>query len=125
MKKRSLRSIAAICATSILGFLPSAQAGTPNTGFAETTLVSSSSLSLITHMAWAPDGSNRLFVARKGGEIRIVKNGTLLSTPFATVSVHTNGECGLDGLVLDPDFASNGFVYAFAVVPGPKIQILR
>src|SRR4051812_4895696 len=60
------RALTALCSLSILGLSPSVQAGTPNSGFAETTLITSSSLTLITHMAWAPDGSNRLFVARKG-----------------------------------------------------------
>src|SRR4051812_42253442 len=114
MKIRSIRSVlTALYAFSLLALLPGAHAGTPNSGFAESTLVTSSSLTLITHMQWAPDGSNRLFVARKGGEIRIIKNGSLLSTPFTTLPVITNGECGLDGLVLDSDFANNGYVFGF------------
>src|SRR6188472_867827 len=35
-----------------------------------------------THLASAHDGSNRLFVVEQAGRIRIVKNGTILSTPF-------------------------------------------
>ena len=34
-------------------------------------------------MAFAPDG--RLFVAEQGGRLRVIKNGTLLATPFLTV----------------------------------------
>ena len=33
-----------------------------------------------TAMAFAPDG--RLFVAQQGGQLRVVKNGALLATPF-------------------------------------------
>jgi Transposase, Mutator family len=40
-----------------------------------------------TSMAIAPDG--RIFVAQKGGKIRIIKNGQLLSKPFLTLcTVH-------------------------------------
>ena len=43
----------------------------------------------ITRLAWAPDGTNRLFVTTKAGTVRIVKDGTLLAAPFATESVIT------------------------------------
>src|SRR5215211_5731546 len=99
MKMRPLcAALATICATLLS---PAVQAqepppGTPNTGFAENTFITNTSLTLITHIAWAPDGSNRLFVARKGGEIRIIKNGALVPTPFATESpIFLNNECGL------------------------------
>jgi glucose/arabinose dehydrogenase len=86
-----------------------------------------------TGMAWAPDGSGRLFVTRKGGfsngtgtgEVRIIQNGTILTTPFATESVFTNSECGLIGITFDPGFASNGFVYLFATVSNSQQQIIR
>ena len=42
-----------------------------------------------TGMAWAPDGSGRLFVIAEGGTVRIVQYGTpptSLPTPFATIS---------------------------------------
>ena len=79
----------------------------------------------ITGIAWAPDGSNRLFVTRKGGEVRIVKNGALLATPFATVTVFTGSECGLIGMAFDPGFVTNGYVYFFATVSSSEQQILR
>lgn len=53
------------------------------------------------------------------GKIRIIQNGTLLPTPFATVAVSTNGENGLIGLAFDPDYESNGFVYIFHTHPNP------
>src|SRR4051812_39778403 len=55
--------------------------------------------SSLTGMAWAPDGSNRLFITKKEGSIVIVENGTPLATPFATVSpLFTDVECGLIGI---------------------------
>ncbi len=66
---------------------PPAGAAVLDPAFTETPAASSrTSWTGATGLAWAPDGSNRLFVTRKGGAIRIVKNGVLLPTPFATVS---------------------------------------
>jgi glucose/arabinose dehydrogenase len=82
--------------------------------------------SQVTGIAWAPDGSNRLFVTRKMGEIQIVKNGVLLPQPFATVSpVYSSGECGLIGICFDPNFIVNGHVYVFATVSSSEEQIIR
>jgi glucose/arabinose dehydrogenase len=66
-------------------------------------------LSNATAFAQAADG--RIFVAQQGGAIRVIKNGALLPTPFATVSVDSSGERGLIGIALHPDFAVNGFLY--------------
>ncbi len=66
-------------------------------------------LSNATAFAQAADG--RIFVAQQGGQLRVIKNGALLATPFATVTVDASGERGLIGIALHPDFTSNGFVY--------------
>jgi glucose/arabinose dehydrogenase len=47
-----------------------------------------------------------------------VKNGSLLSTPFLTVTTDTSGERGLLGIAFDPNFANNQFVYIYYTVPG-------
>ena len=63
-----------------------------------------------TVFAFAPDG--RIFIGQKDGTIRIFKNGALLGTPFYTVSpVNNYHDRGLLGLALDPNFATNGYVY--------------
>ncbi len=64
-----------------------------------------------TSMVVAPDG--RIFVAEKPYDVRVVKNGQLLPTPFVSLSVERNGERGVDGITLDPNFATNGFVYVY------------
>src|SRR5678815_4013174 len=64
-----------------------------------------------TAMEFAPDG--RLFVSEKVGNIRVVKNGALLATPFASVPVDSVGERGLMGLAFDPAFATNHFIYCY------------
>ena len=65
----------------------------------------------LTSSAWSPDG--RLFVNEKGGRVRIVKNGSLLSQPFLTVSVDTTSERGLTGIAFDPSFATNRYIYVY------------
>ena len=60
--------------------------------FSESVYVSDANIGSMTGIDWAPDGSGRLFVTRKGGEVRIVQNGAVLPTPFATETVFTNSE---------------------------------
>lgn len=69
-------------------------------------------------MAASPDG--RLFYAElQSGNIRIIdRNQRLLREPFASLSIESGKEKGLLGLALDPDFQTNGYVYAYATVAG-------
>ncbi len=53
-----------------------------------------------------------LFVSRSG-QLRVVKNGSLLSTPAVSLSVNTSGERGLIGVAVDPNFATNQFIYLY------------
>jgi glucose/arabinose dehydrogenase len=104
------------------GFI--AEAATSDSNFRETTYTTVGDR--VTGMAWAPDGSNRLFISRQTGQVQVVANGVLVSTPFATVSpVYTANECGLDGICLDPNFMQNGYVYLFVTVSGSQQQIIR
>jgi glucose/arabinose dehydrogenase len=81
----------------------------------------------LTGMAWAPDGSKRLFVTDKGGAVRIVKWGAPpTEVPFATIApVYTASECGLVGLTFDPNFQVNHYVYFFVTVSASEQQIIR
>src|SRR5258705_4333479 len=73
-----------------------------------------------TAMAFAPDG--RLFVCQQGGQLRVVKNGALLATPFVTLTVDSNGERGLLGIAFDPNFAANNFLYVYYTATTPAIH---
>lgn len=66
-----------------------------------------------TAIVSAKDGSKRLFVVEQSGEIRIVKNGKLLQSPFLDIVslVRSGGERGLLGLAFPPDFASTKIFY--------------
>ncbi len=60
-------------------------------------------------------GDARLFVVQQGGQVRIVKDGTLLKDPFLDVSdrLTTGGERGLLGLAFPPDYAASGRFYVY------------
>ncbi len=108
-------------AALILGFLAwasAAPAATLPPGFTETRVTGG--LNDPTAMAFAPDG--RLFVAQQGGQLRVIENGTLLATPFLTVTVSSSGERGLLGVAFDPDFEANGFVYIYYTATTPAIH---
>jgi aldose sugar dehydrogenase len=62
---------------------------------------------------WAIDVAEdgRVFFTERAGRIRVIENGTLLDPAF--ISVEQNGESGLLGLALHPDFAENHRVYIY------------
>jgi glucose/arabinose dehydrogenase len=95
-----------------------AQGATLPSGFSETTIASS--LSNPTAMAMAPDG--RIFVCQQSGSLRVIKNNTLLATPFVTLTVNSDGERGLLGVAFDPDFLSNHYVYLYYTTPTPSVH---
>jgi glucose/arabinose dehydrogenase len=78
-----------------------------------------------TAMQFAPDG--RLFVCEQGGTLRVIKDGVLLPTPFVTLSVNSEGERGLLGVALDPNFALNQYVYVYytATIPALRNRVSR
>ena len=80
-------------------------------GFTETQI---SGVSSPTAMELAPDG--RIFVCQQTGQLRVIKNDVVLPTPFVALSVDSSGESGLLGVAVDPNFASNGFVYLYYTV---------
>ena len=89
-------------------------AATLPAGFTES--VVASSLSSPTAMDFAPDG--RLFVCQQAGQLRVIKNDTLLANPFLTVTPDFTGERGLLGVAFDPDFVNNQWIYIYYTVPG-------
>ena len=68
-----------------------------------------------TAIASTPDG--RLLIATDNnantGTIRVIKNGTLLPTPALQFTIFSQGEQGINGMTIDPDFINNNFVYVY------------
>ncbi len=98
--------LAAVLATSCIFPIP-AQAALP-TGFETQTIVAG--LAFPTGLAFAPDG--RLFVSEKAGAVRVIKNGQLLPAPLIQLTdVNTYLDRGLSGIAVDPNFATNHYIY--------------
>lgn len=64
-------------------------------------------------LAVAPDG--RLFVTERPGRIRVIAEGKLMPEPLLSFSSPfvSEGEGGLLGIAVDPDFAHNGYLYVY------------
>ncbi len=75
-----------------------------------------------TAMEVSPDG--RIFVSEKCGDLRVIKNGVLLSQPFVSIPVNCQHETGLLGIAFDPNFESNGFVYVFYVTQNNPTSVV-
>ncbi len=85
----------------------SAHAGTPQPGFDDTSVISG--LSFPTAVAFLPNG--RMLVTQKGGALLRVDAG--VATTLTTIPVCSGSEMGLLGVAVDPNFATNGFVYLY------------
>jgi glucose/arabinose dehydrogenase len=66
----------------------------------------------------APNGD--LYIAEKSGKIRVFRNGTL--TLVGTIPVSTNDEQGITAIEIDPDFATNHFLWMTYTAPPPFRQ---
>lgn len=68
------------------------------------------------NIPWAMDISeqNALYFTERPGTIRTIKNGQLIQEPLITFPSPfvSEGEGGLLGIALDPDFAINRYIYA-------------
>jgi glucose/arabinose dehydrogenase len=64
-----------------------------------------------SQMTFGKDG--RLFVTERSGSLLVIKNGQKQPEPFLRVNSLTQGERGLLGVALDPDFQSNRFIYVY------------
>jgi glucose/arabinose dehydrogenase len=108
----------------MLGFLvlaPAAHAGTPAVaGFSDTRVASG--FNSPTAIAFLPGG--RILVTEKGSggttlagsaALKLISAGAV--TTLTTIPVCTGSEMGLLGIAVDPNFASNGFVYLYRTAP--------
>ncbi|GAB4458342.1 MAG: hypothetical protein OHK0029_19390 [Armatimonadaceae bacterium] len=82
--------LATLCSSTTLAPVAQAQATLQLPGFTQTQLASG--INRATAMEIAPDG--RVFVSQQGGQLRVIKNGSLLPTPFVNLTVNSSGERG-------------------------------
>jgi aldose sugar dehydrogenase len=95
--------------------IPSGQIFTTRDGvrFRVETVVSA--LEIPWSLVFAPDG--RLFITERPGRVRIMNLSAATSELALTVGVYAQGEAGLLGLALDPNFSQNSFVYLYYSAP--------
>jgi glucose/arabinose dehydrogenase len=74
-----------------------------------------------------PAGDARLFIVERPGRVRVLKSGSLLPTPFLDISARIGaaGEGGLISIAFDPNYATNGFFYAYFTDTNQNIAIER
>lgn len=102
--------IAACLALSAIG--PAGAASVPE-GFVDTQVARG--LNSPTAVTVLPD--SRVLVVQQDGIIKIIKNDTLLPADFYVVpNVDSYAERGCLGIVHDPDFAANHFVYLYCSI---------
>lgn len=69
-------------------------------------------------MAWVK-GTRKIFFTEKGGAIRVMKRGRLLTRPCASLSADSAGERGVLGIALDPRFKRNHRLYVYFTNSSP------
>jgi glucose/arabinose dehydrogenase len=73
-------------------------------------------LALPVNLAFAPDG--RLFFTEvQRGTVRVIDHGQLVADPVLALDVANDGEEGLLGLALDPDFGRTHAIYLYYSQP--------
>lgn len=79
-------------------------------------------------LANAGDGSNRMFIIIRTGEVLIWDGAQVFTTPFLDIENLINSsvnEQGLLGLVFHPDYANNGYFYVNYTVANNDTHIVR
>jgi glucose/arabinose dehydrogenase len=79
----------------------------------------------LTH---AGDGSGRIFVVEKGGQIQILRNGQKGDKPFLDITRIVNSassERGLLGLAFHPKYKDNGFFFVYYTDSTGDLNIVR
>jgi glucose/arabinose dehydrogenase len=90
--------------------VPAAEVFTTEDGVRFSVETAAMNLQIPWSMAFAPDG--RLFVTERPGRVRILDLAARTAELALTLDdVYAEGEAGLLGLALDPDFAQTGLVY--------------
>ncbi|WP_276480220.1 PQQ-dependent sugar dehydrogenase [Paraflavitalea pollutisoli] len=79
-----------------------------------------------TEMKFSPDGQY-LFITDKNGKVFLVENDVLQTKPLLDISasIIVDGEKGLTHLAIDPDFATNQYVYLYFTLPSARNRINR
>jgi len=90
------------------------------------TPVINSGLNQPVQLVNAADGSNRLFLVGKTGDIRVYDaNFSFLGTFLTITGIRTSGEEGLLSLAFHPQYETNGFFYVYYTNAAGNLEIAR
>lgn len=94
----------------------------PSTGADLTNEIVVSGLTQPTSIAFSEDGRD-MYISLKNGEVRVARDGNLLSTPFIDISDIVNGtrDRGLLDIELHPDFENNPYMYLLFTYDPPEV----
>jgi MYXO-CTERM domain-containing protein len=110
---KELLTLASMLAAVFVTGIPHAYAAGVPVGFQDRQIYSGFTGPSALHVL--PDG--RVLVVQQNGVIRMIKDDTLLATPFYTVqNVDVFVETGCMGVTSDPGFMSNGYVYLYCTL---------
>lgn len=113
--------VGTLSSASWLGLAGPAEATSLPRGFREQVAVSA--VPGASAIAWDPSG--RLWIAGKGGQVWVVRGSS--TKKLAALPVSTDGERGIAGIAIDPDYATNGevWIYYTAAAPVPHNRVSR
>jgi glucose/arabinose dehydrogenase len=100
--------------TAALGLAPSMMASQLPAGFEET--VHATSLPDPRAFGFLPDG--RMVVACGAGGVYLADGTTI--TSIGTIATSSDGERGLNGIAVDPEFAQNSQIWVYYTTPAPQ-----
>ena len=114
--------VLALCAifTPIAALAQGATAKLPP-GFVEAVLVEG--IREPTSMAWAPD--HHLWIGGKEGYVWTLRLENLQAPELVAIGrikVHTDGERGLSGIAVDPDYSENRHIWIYYTTDGPPFR---
>jgi len=98
-----------------------ARAATVPSGFTKTQLAQGLKNPIV--IAFAPTGD--IFIGEQAGTILIYRNGAILPTPLGTINTDGSNEKGLLGLAVDPNYATNGYIYVSYTTLDEHAQLSR
>ncbi|HEV8452300.1 MAG TPA: PQQ-dependent sugar dehydrogenase, partial [Gaiellales bacterium] len=76
-------------------------------------------LNQVVDMAYVPRSTKLFYTEKNTGAIRVIVAHRLLPTPCVTLDVVSDGERGALGLVLDPDYRTNHYLYVYFTKRSP------
>lgn len=105
-----------------------------NTGMKNDSLESSYEIKTVADNLYVPwsivfTDPDRMLVTERNGKLRVIRNGILLEQPLKVFEeVSSDGEEGLMGLALDPDYRENKFLYisyAYGSSDNMSVKVVR